>query len=48
MIESSTSMVEVEQSGAVCFIRLNRPDALNAFRPGMLDELARFLGLIEN
>ena len=40
-------MVEVEQSGAVCFIRLNRPDALNAFRPEMLDELARLLGLIE-
>ena len=47
MIESSTSMVEVEQSGALCFIRLNRPDALNAFRPEMLDELARLLGLIE-
>ena len=47
MIESSTSMVEVEQSGAVCFIRLNRPDALNAFRPEMLDELSRLLGLIE-
>ena len=47
MIESTTSMVEVEQSGAVCFIRLNRPDALNAFRPEMLDELARLLGLIE-
>ncbi len=42
MIESTTSMVEVEQSGAVYFIRLNRPDALNAFRPEMLDELARF------
>ena len=48
MIESSTSMIEVEQSGAVCFIRLNRPDALNAFRPEMLDELSRLLGLIEN
>ena len=48
MIASSTSMVEVEQSGAVCFIRLNRPDALNAFRPEMLDELSRLLGLIEN
>ena len=47
MIESTTSMVEVEQSGAVCFIRLNRPDALNAFRPEMLGELARLLGLIE-
>jgi len=36
MIEAQTEMVEVEQSGAVFSIRLNRPDALNAFRPEML------------
>ena len=47
MIESSTSMIKVEQSGSVYFIRLNRPEALNAFRPQMLDEIARLLGLVE-
>ena len=47
MIESLTPMIEVEQSGAVCFIRLNRPDALNAFRPEMLNEISRLLGLVE-
>ena len=29
------------------FYSIDRPDALNAFRPEMLDELARLLGLIE-
>ena len=46
-IESLTEMVEVEQSGSVFFIRLNRPDALNAFRPEMLQEIARLMGLVE-
>ena len=46
-IESLTEMVEVEQSGSVFSIRLNRPDALNAFRPEMLHEIARLMGLVE-
>ena len=46
-IKSLTKMVEVEQSGSVFSIRLNRPDALNAFRPEMLQEIARLMGLVE-
>ena len=47
MIEAQTEMVEVERSGAVFSIRLNRPDALNAFRPEMLQEITRLMALIE-
>ena len=47
MIEAQTEMVEVEQSGAVFSIRLNRPDALNAFKPEMLQEITRLMALIE-
>ncbi len=48
MIEAQTEMVEVEQSGAIFSIRLNRVDALNAFRPEMLEEIARLMALIED
>ena len=34
---SPTDMLAVEQDGAVLTLRLNRPEALNAFRPEMLN-----------
>jgi len=39
VFESATEFVEVEHGDRVLTLRLNRPEALNAFRPEMLDAL---------
>ncbi|MAI79898.1 MAG: enoyl-CoA hydratase [Deltaproteobacteria bacterium] len=43
--ESKTEFLEIENNDKVLTIRLNRPKALNAFRPEMLDEIERLVRL---
>jgi enoyl-CoA hydratase/carnithine racemase len=45
--ESPTEYLAVEHADQVLTIRLNRPEALNAFRPEMLDGMAALLGQAE-
>jgi enoyl-CoA hydratase/carnithine racemase len=40
---STSEFIEVELDQSVLTIRLNRPDALNAFRPEMLDNIERLV-----
>jgi len=39
VFESRTEWIEVEHDDQILTLRLNRPDALNAFRPEMLDAI---------
>lgn len=40
---STTEFLEASQSDSVLTLRLNRPDALNAFRPEMLENIERLI-----
>ncbi len=42
-LESTTEMLEVEHLDRILTIRLNRPDALNSFRPEMLTGIAELV-----
>ena len=39
--QSQTEFIEAEAQQGILTLRLNRPDALNAFRPEMLHEIKR-------
>lgn len=42
-LRSPTEMIEVEHADRVLTLRLNRPDALNSFRPEMLEALSALI-----
>lgn len=47
-LESTTEMLEVEHLDRILTIRLNRPDALNSFRPEMLTGIAELVSAAES